>query len=248
MRSTFRMITLLILLTALPAGAQYSGIASGPVASVRGVPPDMQAYGTSSPTMLAIPEFSFEPLTSEATWSWNGGRYLTNGGSMLAGVVLPTGVSIHAIELEACDTSGSGFAMLTLLSCVGGTCNALGSVNTGLAETPGCGRFFLLLPAPYTVQNADSRLAFEFLNLTDDGTTRLLAARIAYHREVVPAPATASFADVPVGSPLHRYVEALVGAGITAGCGGGNFCPEAAVTRGQVAVFLAKALGLHWPY
>jgi hypothetical protein len=34
--------------------------------------------------------------------------------------------------------------------------------------------------------------------------------------------------------------------GSRSGCGGGNFCPDAAVTRGQMAVFLAKALGLHW--
>ncbi|MGH9380129.1 MAG: hypothetical protein ACRD2Z_05905 [Thermoanaerobaculia bacterium] len=32
------------------------------------------------------------------------------------------------------------------------------------------------------------------------------------------------------------------------GCCGGNYCPNALVTRGQMAAFLAKALGLHWPY
>jgi hypothetical protein len=35
--------------------------------------------------------------------------------------------------------------------------------------------------------------------------------------------------------------------GITAGCGGGNFCPDNPLTRRQMAVFLAKALGLNWP-
>ena len=54
-------------------------------------------------------------------------------------------------------------------------------------------------------------------------------------------------ADVPVGSPLHQFVEALFAAGITGGCGGGNYCPNAPITRGQMAVFLAVALGLHWP-
>jgi hypothetical protein len=52
---------------------------------------------------------------------------------------------------------------------------------------------------------------------------------------------------VPVGHPQLQFVEALVAAGITAGCGGGNFCPDAPVTRGQMAVFLAAALGLHFP-
>jgi hypothetical protein len=36
-----------------------------------------------------------------------------------------------------------------------------------------------------------------------------------------------------------------VASGITAGCGGGNYCPDAP-TRRQMAIFLAKALGLHW--
>jgi hypothetical protein len=42
------------------------------------------------------------------------------------------------------------------------------------------------------------------------------------------------------------FVQALVDAGITSGCGGGNFCPEAPLTRGQMAVFLAIGLGLHF--
>ncbi|HEX4439368.1 MAG TPA: S-layer homology domain-containing protein, partial [Thermoanaerobaculia bacterium] len=39
----------------------------------------------------------------------------------------------------------------------------------------------------------------------------------------------------------HDFVESIVRAGITAGCGGGNYCPDASVTRAQMAVFLLKA-------
>jgi hypothetical protein len=35
---------------------------------------------------------------------------------------------------------------------------------------------------------------------------------------------------------------------VTAGRGNGNFCPDQPLTRGQMAVFLSKALGLHWPH
>jgi hypothetical protein len=63
---------------------------------------------------------------------------------------------------------------------------------------------------------------------------------------VSPAPAVATFGDVPVGRPQHQYIEALVASGITAGCGGGNYCPDAPLTRGQMAVFLSKGLGLHF--
>lgn len=63
-------------------------------------------------------------------------------------------------------------------------------------------------------------------------------------RSYSPPPATGVFADVPVGSPFARWIEQLANEGITAGCGGGNFCPEAVTTRGQMSVFLTKTLRL----
>jgi len=68
-----------------------------------------------------------------------------------------------------------------------------------------------------------------------------------WHRTVSAAPASATFADVPTSHVFFQFVEALAASGITGGCGGGNFCPDAPVTRGQMAVFLSRALGLHFP-
>ncbi len=60
-----------------------------------------------------------------------------------------------------------------------------------------------------------------------------------------PPPATGTiFADVPLGYWAAPRIEELVRDGITAGCGGGNYCPEAAVSRDQMAVFLVKTFGL----
>jgi hypothetical protein len=70
--------------------------------------------------------------------------------------------------------------------------------------------------------------------------------QILWRRQVSPSPPTPTFADVPAGDPGFPYIEALVSSGITAGCGGGNYCPDANLTRRQMAVFLAKAFGLHW--
>lgn len=71
-------------------------------------------------------------------------------------------------------------------------------------------------------------------------------ARAAWNRQVSPPPAAATFNDVATSHPQFSFVEALAASGITAGCGGGSFCPGAPLTRGQMAVFLAKTLGLHW--
>ena len=51
------------------------------------------------------------------------------------------------------------------------------------------------------------------------------------------------FTDVPTGASYHDEVEELVDAGITAGCGGTNYCPTSAVTRGSMAQFLVRGLG-----
>jgi hypothetical protein len=59
-----------------------------------------------------------------------------------------------------------------------------------------------------------------------------------------PPPCSGVFADVACPSPLAAWIEQLAAEGITAGCGGGNFCPAAPVTRGQMAVLLTQAFEL----
>jgi hypothetical protein len=57
-----------------------------------------------------------------------------------------------------------------------------------------------------------------------------------------PPPATGTvFGDVSAGSFAASWIERLSALGISGGCGGGNFCPNAAVTRDQMAVFLLRA-------
>jgi hypothetical protein len=56
-----------------------------------------------------------------------------------------------------------------------------------------------------------------------------------------PCGATPMFPDVPVSSPFCPWVEELARRGVTTGCGGG-YCPEASVTREQMAVFVLRTL------
>jgi hypothetical protein len=49
---------------------------------------------------------------------------------------------------------------------------------------------------------------------------------------------------VPASSPFCRWIEELANGGVVAGCGGGNYCPLSAVTRGQMAVFLNVTFSL----
>jgi hypothetical protein len=46
------------------------------------------------------------------------------------------------------------------------------------------------------------------------------------------------------GSPFEGAIESLAAAGITNGCAGHRFCPDAPISRGQMAAFLTRAAGL----
>lgn len=58
----------------------------------------------------------------------------------------------------------------------------------------------------------------------------------------LPAASGSTFGDV--SGPNAGYVEALAQAGLTNGCGNGNFCPDVELTREQMATFFAAALEL----
>ena len=56
-------------------------------------------------------------------------------------------------------------------------------------------------------------------------------------------PATAThFVDVPTANWAYDYIQALRNAGITGGCGNGNYCPQGLVARDQMAAFLVRAV------
>lgn len=57
-------------------------------------------------------------------------------------------------------------------------------------------------------------------------------------------PNTPSFADVPPEHQFFKAIEALKNSRVTQGCAVGWYCPDAFVTRAEMAAFLTRALGL----
>ena len=109
--------------------------------------------------------------------------------------------------------------------CTGAFFSLDGSPSSGWTVTP-------LGDTPYSIstfgQDEDGELY-----LADYGTGRIY--QIGY----------ATFADVPLTHGFHRYIEALYDAGITGGCSTSplRFCPDNLVTRGEMAVFIERAMG-----
>ena len=63
-----------------------------------------------------------------------------------------------------------------------------------------------------------------------------------YGSSYAPPAATGTlFTDVPLTNGFAKWIEQLANENITAGCGNGSYCPDAVVTRAQMAVFLLKS-------
>ena len=155
---------------------------------------------------------------------------------------------MHSVELEGCD-SNPGAALTVVVIRRPSPNGPIASVtplgSSGDPETPGCG-FLSVAPSvsPLVIDNENNTYVVE---VRTPGTSLFfVAARVHYTLQVSAAPAVATFSDVPTSHPFFRFIEALARSGITSGCGGGNFCPDAPLTRGQMAVFLSLGLGLHF--
>jgi hypothetical protein len=210
-------------------------------------------YGTSL-TAYTINAFDFEGASAAVATDYtkDSGRFFTVPGELYAGVNIPNGAVIQGIELQGCDLSRFARLEATLESWVTNPPNVSieihGSIGMGAdaSAVDGCRGWFSPI-ANVLVGSGRTYQVRVNLNPVAGTGAYFQAVRIYYALRVSPPPGAATFADVPVGSPLHQFVEALFAAGITGGCGGGNYCPNAPITRGQMAVFLAVALGLHWP-
>jgi hypothetical protein len=212
-----------------------------------------RTYGTKDETYLRIPAASFVPKNSLTAWAELPGtnrRYSTTPqGAFEAGVSLPNGALVTSLTLESCDSNAGVSdvsAYLELFDNTGAFVSVLGQVFT--TGAPGCGAVSQSFATPHAVNNSTDVITVYAVTASGDSTNSFSSVVVGYKLQMSPAPATATFADVPTSHPYFRAIEALAASGITGGCGGGNFCPGNNVTRGEMAAFLARALGLHWPF
>ena len=84
----------------------------------------------------------------------------------------------------------------------------------------------------------------------DAGVTRgqmavFLLRAIGHTSSAHLGPYRGTFTDVPSSNPMARYIEHVAAHGITAGCGASppRYCPDADVTRAQMAIFIVRAFG-----
>ena len=215
----------------------------------------LDTYGTSFLNYQRIGVSEFTPADSSMTWSDIGysslawGRYPTNAnglGSFIATPHLPSGALVYAVEFDYCDTNASSDISFTVQTqdYLGQNDQFAGTATS--SGSGGCGFQVATLSTPFEIDNNFNQIVLLAQLPAQDGSLSLSGAIVRYKLQVSPAPGTATFPDVPTSDFGFQYVEALVASGITGGCGGGLYCPDAPVTRRQMAIFIAKALGLHY--
>jgi hypothetical protein len=179
-------------------------------------------------------------------------RTTTGGTGELVGPVhLPTGVVIDFIELDACDASVTNDGNVGLYQLADpftgpGGATLLTSVST--SGSSGCAFYQSAPGLGVTVDNLNNEYELNTL-WPSDANLGLRGVKIYYKLQVSPAPGTATFVDVPTTDFAFQFVEAFNAAGVTVGCNASPpmFCPDNNVTRREMAVFFAKAIGLNWP-
>jgi S-layer family protein len=269
----FRLLASIALAVVGTASGFSQTSASAPVgaSSQRPAPRKFQGpstYGTTAVSYIQVPQSAFLPYDSSRAYTTTnfgvnpGGatRYATGSATDFNAPLmnLPAGALIVFLELEYCDTdAGTNYVLGTFVVCdyLGNNCvkyptsgtSAPGYLTSQDGSRGGCSTVGIDMSTfGITVNNFNNHYLLDIITNATDGTNSFAGMIVGYILQVSPAPAVATFLDVPTTHPQFQFIEALVASGITAGCGGGNYCPTANLTRGQMAVFLAKALGLQF--
>jgi len=216
------------------------------------IKPD-ESYGTQSQE-LWIGATEFYPRTNVNLQYYAYYFWYQNSGSIQqyeAQVRLPSGAHVTSMRCDFNDNSATNNATVTWYQQKfdSATLTPTITVVAAVGSSGSSGYQISTNATDVTIQNRVGTVdTIDTLDaiMPSDLNVALRGCRFTWNRQVSPPPGTATFGDVPTTHLFFQYIEALAASGITSGCGGGNYCPDSAVTRGQLAVFLAKALGLHW--
>ena len=240
-------VGLLMLLPGRPAAAQT------PAAAQRAEAPSRpEAYGTQDYTITTIAGVSFVPSSNSLIYSTSGSLARSvspAGGHFYSALDIPAGALIDYIGFNNLnDGTANVMAIHLWRRDIAGNVIPLFALD----NTPHTSWSTDRNPLPLGLLWAGNRtLGYTLIldmEIAPSASSQFFASvEVWWKRSISPPPATPTFNDVPTTHLYFRAIEALAASGITSGCGSGNFCPNQAVTRGELAKFLANALGLHWP-
>jgi len=219
-------------------GNNLSNVATVTI-SIGAEDPDPPVVAISGPSVGAPGvESTFEAAVTDGSgprsYAWSitaGGTEVANGTSMTIDYTpAVTGAHIVTVTVEddaGLDTDEANFTVMADITGHTFVNDIVWLANEGI--TKGCNPPINdeFCPNDFVTRGQMAAFLVRFLGLTDNGGGDL-------------------FADDD-GSIFEENIDRLATAGITKGCNppdNTNFCPEDYVTRGQMAAFLVRALGL----
>jgi hypothetical protein len=215
-------------------------------------------YGlTPSFTTFYLPAAAFTPRKSTTTYDCDASTGYINrtagtDNMVWAPLLLPPGALLHGIRAFYYDNSAQAIDVY-VTKYLGESAATIDFEDIGSFHSTGTpGYTSNYISVGETIRYLDPTTGEQGyvvnVRLNDaSANMRFRGVRVLYYLQLSPAPATASFSDVPTTHPFFQYIEALYSSRITTGYAGTtNFGPDDYVTRGQMAAFLGRALGLHW--
>ncbi len=221
-------------------------------------------FGVQDEGITIIDFAAFLPFSSQDEYNSSAvERYANTANAVLFAPVtgIPDGATLTQVVFYFRDDSVSNFRGLFRRWWVDSStgANALDDtpVNLTSAGTPGETTLSTAVDIPIryrydidgdgTQEVVSYQVLFSTLGAADTNVA-IRGVRLTWRRNVSPAPGIATFGDVPTNHQYFQFIEALAASGITVGCQANPslYCPDRTLTRGEMAVYLAKALGLHW--
>jgi len=192
---------------------------------------------------LAVVASSFAP-TSAAAVLPPGGTFIDDNGSVFEGAI--EAIAAEGITRGCHPPRNEVFCprdTVTRGQMAAFLARALGLTETGGSSFSDAGGTFavdidLLATAGITKGCGGTKFC------PDDPVTRGQMAAFLVRGFELTTTSGLTFSDVPPGHIFRTDIDRLATAGITTGCGGTKFCPDDPVTRGQMAAFLQRAMGL----
>jgi hypothetical protein len=234
------------LVALLAASLSAQEAAPARVATTRQAP---NTFGVDAYSVTTVSATAFLPKYSTDEYGTSGS--LGSDGALntledfYSSLDLPAGVLVDYIGLNSFTDTDFALGVALYERYADGSIHTVGTFSS---TTHGWATDYNASPFGWPHTNGSGRALILNVELAPSPNLEYFGfVEVWWRRMVSPAPGSPTFADVLPSDPGFQYIEALAASGITGGCGGGNYCPNANLTRRQMAIFLAKALGLHWP-
>ena len=254
MRTMMRRNIGLTLSIATAAGVLAGSVLAGPIGGEIAKSPSRlettrarpKAYGTQDYTVTVVPAIAFYPENSSQTYdTFEMGRYgsLDSVTDFYAPIDLPVGAIVDYIGLNSDTDAPNALGVAMYRRFADSSIVTVADFGSTVTEWD---TDYNAAPLGYVVITPTAATILHVQQGSFGNFQYFGQVEVWWRRTVSTAPAVQTFNDVGPLDFGYQFIEALAASGITGGCGGGNYCPNATLTRAQMAVFLAKALGLHW--